>query len=373
MPTVGVVLVAAGSGTRLGRGVPKVLVEVSGTSILERSLVSISRFKPKTICVAAPIGFTAEVQAILKGSGVIATVVEGGQTRMASVSNALAKLEDVDVVLIHDSARPETPVEVFERVAALVEKTGDGVVPVLPTVDTTVIVEEGVITEAVDRDTLFRVQTPQGFPAAEYRSAISATLGNFTDDASVWRAHGGTVRTVAGDEKSLKITTERDLTGFVGPDRVGIGTDTHAFSDSTKLRLGLLEWRGEPGLAGHSDGDVVAHALCDALLSAAGIGDLGSNFGTDDPVYAGESGDVFLRETLKRVRSAGFEPLGASVQVVATKPKIGPRRAEMEDALTSLLGFPVTVSATTTDGLGFTGEGKGITAVAVAHLSNRSA
>ena len=105
---------------------------------------------------------------------------------MASVSNALAKLDDVDVVLIHDSARPETPVEVFERVAALVEKTGDGVVPVLPTVDTTVIVEEGVITEAVDRDTLFRVQTPQGFPAAEYRSAISATLGNFTDDASVF-------------------------------------------------------------------------------------------------------------------------------------------------------------------------------------------
>ena len=369
MPTVGVVLVAAGLGTRLGRGVPKALVEVSGSTILERSLGSITRFNPKTICVAAPIGFAAEVEAIVKDSGIAATVVEGGPTRMASVANALAKLGDVDVVLIHDAARPETPVEVFERVAALVEKTGDGVVPVLPTVDTTVIVEDGVITEATDRETLFRVQTPQGFPAAEFRSAISATLGNFTDDASVWRAHGGTVRTVAGDEKSLKITTEGDLKGFAGSNRVGIGTDTHAFSDSTGLRLGLLDWPNEPGLAGHSDGDTVAHALCDALLSAAGLGDLGSNFGTSDPAYAGAAGEVFLRETLKRVRAAGFEPLGASVQVVAAKPKIGPRRAEMEGALTTHLGFPVTVSATTTDGLGFTGEGKGITAVAVAHLS----
>ena len=149
--------------------------------------------------------------------------------------------------------------------------------------------------------------------------------------------------------------------------RIGIGTDTHAFSDSTGLRLGLLDWPNEPGLAGHSDGDTVAHALCDALLSAAGLGDLGSNFGTSDPAYAGAAGEVFLRETLKRVRAAGFEPLGASVQVVAAKPKIGPRRAEMEGALTTHLGFPVTVSATTTDGLGFTGEGKGITAVAVAH------
>jgi 2-C-methyl-D-erythritol 4-phosphate cytidylyltransferase/2-C-methyl-D-erythritol 2,4-cyclodiphosphate synthase len=225
------------------------------------------------------------------------------------------------------------------------------------------------------------VQTPQGFVKSVLAYAHSSAE-DATDDAALVEAIGIKVKVIAGEERALKITTKSDLvraTQILLPNtekeiRVGIGTDAHAFSADTsrKLYLAGLLWENEIGVDGHSDGDVASHAICDALLSAANLGDLGSNFGVSDPKYAGASGATLLAETLNKVSVAGFEIQNVAVQIVGNRPKIGPRRAEAIAAISKALnGAQVSVSATSTDGLGFTGEGKGLSAIATALIVSK--
>jgi 2-C-methyl-D-erythritol 4-phosphate cytidylyltransferase/2-C-methyl-D-erythritol 2,4-cyclodiphosphate synthase len=184
------------------------------------------------------------------------------------------------------------------------------------------------------------------------------------------------VRFVPGDADAFKITTPWDLgraesivrarAATPVDTRVGLGVDVHAFDAASPCRVGLLDFPGEAGLSGHSDGDAVAHAVCDALLSAGGLGDIGGTFGTSDPAYAGAAGDVFVRGAVAMLAAAGLAPVSVTVQVIGNRPRIGARRTEMQDALGAVVGAPVAVSGTTTDGLGFTGRGEGLAAIATA-------
>lgn len=383
-PSVGVIVVAAGSGSRLGQPRPKAFVEIEGRSILSWSMDAVRGMsEPVQLVVVVPVDLQAQAAAELEPSGLAVRVVAGGPTRQLSVSAGLAALGDeVSIVLVHDAARAFTPPEVFDRVVAAVRETGGGIIPALPVTDTISSLDgEGRVDGMVDRSRLAAVQTPQGFPAQLLRDAHAVAAAEATDDTSVMRAAGHPVGIVPGDARSFKITTADDLVRAadhirrttMNPAapalRTGIGVDVHAYDDAAPLWLAGLHWPGERGLAGHSDGDAVAHAICDALLGAAGLGDIGSCFGTDDPALDGAHGDVFLTRTRALLAEAGFTVVNVSVQLVAATPRFAPRKAEADAALTALLGAPVSVAATTSDGLGFTGRAEGVTAIATALLA----
>ena len=381
-----VIVVAAGSGTRLGAALPKAFVDLAGQTLLERSLRSIILLPyPVQVVVVAPADFIEDAHAIVHkvapGLEALVSVVTGGATRHDSVAAGLAVVDSgVQVVLVHDAARALTPTSVFADVDMAVQATGAGIVPALPVVDSLKQVDvTGGILGIADREQLRIAQTPQGFPRAELDAAYAAaSSADFTDDASVFAANGGVMTTIPGDEVAFKITTAWDLNrahqvlgGIPDRHRVGTGIDVHAFGENENLWLAGLHWPGEKELSGHSDGDAVAHAICDALLSAAGLGDIGSRFGTDDPAYANALGEVFIRGTVALLEENGFDPINVSVQIVGNKPRFSPRREEAQNVLSNWVGAPVTVSATTTDGLGFTGRGEGIAAIATALVRQR--
>jgi len=381
-----VVVVAAGSGTRLGIGTAKAFVPVAGQLMLARALEPLFTLaSPTLVVVVAPSALVddcRELVASVAGAAVAYTaVVPGGSDRHGSVEAGLAVLPDsVTSVLVHDAARCLTPAAQFERVfdavsGSLADGSAAGFVPALPVTDTIKRVDGDVVVETVDRSALVGVQTPQGFPLDALRRAYAVSSQSETDDAGVFQAAGGTVRVVPGDADAFKITTPWDLgraesivrsSSSPLETRVGLGVDVHAFDAASPCRVGLLDFPGEAGLSGHSDGDAVAHAVCDALLSAGGLGDIGGTFGTSDPAYAGAAGDVFVRGAVGLLAEAGMVPVSVTVQVIGNRPRIGARRTEMQDALAAVVGAPVAVSGTTTDGLGFTGRGEGLAAIATA-------
>jgi 2-C-methyl-D-erythritol 4-phosphate cytidylyltransferase/2-C-methyl-D-erythritol 2,4-cyclodiphosphate synthase len=367
-----VILVAAGKGERLGLGIPKALVEISGATILEHALRVLEELNPAQVVVVAPQDHIETFKEIASRFDVAAEVVAGGATRQQSVKNGLARVK-TPTVLVHDAARCFTPAAVFEAVETALE-SAKSVVPGLPVTDTIKQLAGDTVLKTLDRSTLVAVQTPQGFEVASLRRAIEETTSDFTDEAGLMESAGHITKVVKGSAQALKVTTPEDLKQFQGvrSQRVGVGTDAHQFSDSGELVLGLLTWPELPKLEGHSDGDSVAHAIVDALLTAAGLGDIGSNFGVDRPEFKGASGEVFLSETLRMISAAGFTVSNVSVQIVGDKPKVGPRRAELENRLSGLLNAPVSVAATTTDGLGFLSDARGVAAVATALLAARS-
>ncbi|MCW3491995.1 2-C-methyl-D-erythritol 4-phosphate cytidylyltransferase [Microbacterium sp. SSM24] len=391
VPRVGIIVVAAGSGTRLGAGAPKGFVGIDGHTILRHALERVFRAPSAQVVVVAPAGREGDARSeALEAAGDrrdLLTVVVGGDTRQASVAAGLRALwGDIEVVLVHDAARALTPPEVFERVIGAIDGGRDGAVPVLPVIDTIKRVEGEDIVGVVDRSELAAAQTPQGFRREVLDAAYRGASREFTDDAALVADAGHTVAAVPGHPLAFKITTPADLDRArslvantpiapvsarlehdVAVPRVGVGTDVHAFGGDGALWLAGLEWAGEPALSGHSDGDAVAHAIVDALLAAAGLGDIGTLFGTDHPEYAGAHADVFLARTLSLLGEAGWRVGNVSVQVQANRPRFAARRAEAESVLSAALGgAPVSVSATTTDGLGFTGRGEGVAAFATA-------
>jgi 2-C-methyl-D-erythritol 4-phosphate cytidylyltransferase/2-C-methyl-D-erythritol 2,4-cyclodiphosphate synthase len=379
---VAVIVVAAGSGSRLGVGTPKAFVDLAGHSILERALYSVAGMSQcAQLIVVAPddrIDDATRACASVTGTAGTISVVAGGPSRQSSVAAGLAVLDrDIAIVLVHDAARALTPSEQFDRVVDYVQRTGRGAIPGLPVSDTIKrIGQDGLVRETVDRAQLSAVQTPQGFPREQLVAAYAAARIDETDDAALLAAIGHPVSVIDGDPRAFKITTAWDLgraeqllTDSVSAPRIGVGTDTHAFDADAQLWLAGLYWPGQRGLAGHSDGDAACHAITDALLSAAGLGDIGSVFGTSDPQLVGAHGDVFLRRTRAAIEAAGFRIGNVSVQIIGNSPRFAPRRQEAQELLSGILGAPVSVTATTTDALGFTGRGEGLAAIATALLT----
>lgn len=383
VPRTAIIVVAAGSGTRLGASAPKAFVGVDSRSVLRHALDGVFAAAPAQVVVVAPAGWEGDAETELREAAGeradLGRVVTGGATRQQSVAAGLSALwGDIETVLVHDAARALTPPSQIDAVAEAVA-AGVGVIPTLPVVDTLKRVVDGTVAAAVDRSELAAAQTPQGFPRAALEVAYATARESgveYTDDAALFAATGRPVRHIDGSERAFKITTPADLerarhllgshNAGAGIPRVGIGTDVHAFGGEGDLWLAGLEWPGEQPLSGHSDGDAVAHAIVDALLGAAGIGDIGEHFGTAHPEYAGAHAEVFLARTRELLREAGFAVGNVSVQFQGNRPKFSPRRSEAQELLSGILGAPVSVTATTTDGLGFAGRAEGIAVTAIA-------
>jgi 2-C-methyl-D-erythritol 4-phosphate cytidylyltransferase / 2-C-methyl-D-erythritol 2,4-cyclodiphosphate synthase len=418
------IVVAAGSGTRLGLGMPKAAVPLTDRTVLEHALDAVSSALELNLVVLALPGEPHVQQQLAATSAVVADrcgvevlTIPGGETRTESVASGVRTVQQhaqlkswggaVDV-LVHDAARALTPTEVFHRVLEALDAGAECVVPALPVTDTIKRVDASAqVAQTLPRKQLRAAQTPQGFTLNLLERAIShiGTLSEgeaaeLTDEAMIVEDLGEKVAVVEGHPHALKITTSLDLLtvraliaehasqqteavpavlpggqGLAVP-RVGIGHDIHAFAspeEATQLWLAGLHWPDERGLAGHSDADPVAHAACAALFSAAGMGDLGTHFGADTigtsrAEYRGASGVVLLSEAARIVRSAGYRIGSVSVQFIGNRPKFAARREEAQQVLTEAAGAPVAISATTSDGLGFTGRGEGIAATATAVL-----
>lgn len=369
---IAAIIAAAGSGERFGASIPKALIQLGDRTLIEHAVSSISSVADQII-VTAPSGYEKEIQ-ILVGDGI--TVVTGGATRSESVRIGLSKVSaGAEYVLIHDAARALASPDLAKRVVAALKNGDVAVIPGLAQTDTVKIVDDsGIVSSTPDRATMRRVQTPQGF-THELISQSHAQSGEATDDAALVESLGKPVRVIDGEERAIKITTPADMATalqFLGKStdfKTGVGVDAHHFEAGRELWLAGLLWPDQDGVEGHSDGDVAAHAICDALFAAAQLGDLGTNFGTDKPEYAGASGVTLLKETLQKITAAGYAISNVTVQIIGNRPKLADRRSEAITTLSAALGGAnVSVLATTTDGMGLTGEGRGIAAIASALL-----
>ena len=375
MPTVTALIVAAGSGSRMGGELPKQYRLLAGRSVLAHAVDALVSH-PRVDAVRVVIGANQDdlAKAALAERDVGALII-GGAERSDSVRAGLTAIGE-GIVLVHDAARPFCPPAVIDRLLDALEKH-DGAVPALPIADT-LAKARGAIDAMVDRAGLFRIQTPQAFHVEDLLYAYGEGKRRApTDESTVMVEAGLKVATVEGDPMLEKLTTAQDFDRAEARlassmiSRTGQGFDVHAFAGSGPLILGGVEVSHERGLAGHSDADVALHAITDALLGAAALGDIGDHFPPSNPQWKGAASDQFLAQAAALIRAAGGTIDHVDCTIICEAPKVGPHRAAMRARIAEILGLAVdrvSIKATTTERLGFTGRGEGIAAQATATI-----
>jgi 2-C-methyl-D-erythritol 4-phosphate cytidylyltransferase / 2-C-methyl-D-erythritol 2,4-cyclodiphosphate synthase len=384
MVQVAAVVVAAGQGVRAGGDLPKQFREIGGTSLLRHALL---QFIENPQVDAVQLVIRAEDTALVsKLTSDIQTLpaVFGGGTRQASVHAGLQALSShaPRIVLVHDAARPFASAELITRAISAAEKYG-AAIPVLPVTDTIKRVDAaGAVEATIDREPLRLVQTPQAFSFQTlldaHRRAVAAGRDDFTDDAALAEWAGIKVNVFAGEPGNIKLTTPEDFaraealqSAAIGDVRIGSGLDVHAFAPGDHVTLGGVRIPYTRALTGHSDADVVLHALTDAILGALAEGDIGVHFPPSDAQWRGASSDRFLAFAAERVRARRGRIANLDVTVVCETPRIGDHRDAMRANIARIAGVAIDrvgVKATTSEKLGFTGRGEGIAAYATATI-----
>lgn len=387
MGKVAVIIVAAGRGARAGSGGPKQYRNLGGKPIIRQTLEAFL----SALASTAPLPLILPVihkddsllyEKSVEGLSGIQKPVVGGETRQESVKNALEHLanDPPDLVLIHDAARPFASEELIERIMRQLVNEDGGVLPAIAVVDSLVRKSQSKDYETVTRENLYAVQTPQAFRFSDILAAHrSAEHSNYTDDASILASFGGKIVFTDGDEQNFKITTPADfkkaerLMMTTHTDiRVGSGYDVHKFAPGSSVWLGGVEIPFDKKLKGHSDADVALHALTDAVLSSIADGDIGTHFPPSDDKWRGAPSDRFLSFACSRVRECGGIINMLALTIICEGPKIGPHASAMRKRIAEIADIDiskVSVQATTTEKLGFTGRGEGIAAQATATIS----
>lgn len=365
---VSVIICAAGRGERAGFEKNKLLVpmpENNGVCVLEKTVQNFLREDVFEVIVATSVSDREDIEALLRQYPVC-KVVLGGETRTKSVQSALSHASG-EIVLIHDGARPYVSQKIISDCIESVKKHGSGVCA-LATTDTVVIANQGKIEQVPERDKVFTVQTPQGFLREEIVKAYEK-IGEerYTDDSAVYAKFIRPPQIFLGDIRNKKMTFSEDFQPTM-PARVGVGIDTHAFGKPQDfIVLAGVKIPSHSGLVAHSDGDVLIHAVMDALLSAVGLPDIGHYFPDTDEKWKNADSMKMLQSVMQEIKKQGFTPCNISIAVQAEKPKLAKFMPAMTQNLANALSLPLSavgITAGTAEGLGFVGEGKGITVTA---------
>ncbi len=384
------IIVAGGKGRRFSGNLKKQFFVFNGKTVLELTVEKFDKHESiNKIVVVLPKDEIRKYQHLKKIFPKVASIVTGGETRFNSVLNGLKYIESdfnkYDKVLIHDGVRPFVTAKLISRVLNELDFCGC-VVPGIKLEDTVKKVDaENIVTATVNREKLFRIQTPQGFGKDVFAvfndKNIIKNASLFSDDASVYEFAGNSVKIVSGEKDNIKITTPEDLKFFTiektGGDlrqKAGFGFDVHRFSKNRKLILGGVEIPFEKGLAGHSDADVVIHAVIDALLGALGKGDIGEIFPDSDEKFKNIDSSLLLREIFDSFVKNSFEISNIDVTIVCEEPKLKSFKNSMKQNIANCLNIhpkSVNIKATTTEGLGFTGRKEGIAAYSTVLISEK--
>jgi 2-C-methyl-D-erythritol 4-phosphate cytidylyltransferase/2-C-methyl-D-erythritol 2,4-cyclodiphosphate synthase len=380
---VSAILAAGGRGLRLGHAQPKQLLEIAGRSILERSVSLLQEHRDiDEVIVALPEELVQDRPACLLNTSRPLRVVAGGARRQDSVAAAFRLIsERSELVVVHDAARPFASADLVARTIAAAAESG-AALAALGARDTVKQVSGRVVKATLDRDTIFLAQTPQAFRREVLRDALAVT-GDATDEAALAERAGHAVRIVEGEASNIKVTTPDDLIvaeaiGGGGKPartgRAGMGYDLHRLVEGRPLILGGVTIPFERGLAGHSDADAICHAITDAILGAAGAGDIGRHFSDTDPRWKGASSIDLLRRVVEMVGAQGLSVGNVDATVIVERPKLAPYIDQMRANLAAVLGVSidrVSVKGKTNEGLGELGRGEAIAVHAIALVRSR--